>query len=355
MAVGAGRSGWKQIHVIRVSTATHIATEAGSKSGPPAWMTLCERQRQGNTTAGRTLGRKGHFGKLRKGSSGSLKALDRYSIMRPENLKKQLCNAFCGAIDVRPVPSGLAISSAFEDSSGDRLGFYLTGVADEGFQIEDDGSYLSHLIAKDIPIDQGTRGQLLDSILSQGHAYWDRETLEIKSDVFPEKDISRRVVDFLSALIRVRDLELLTRDIVRSTFREDATAAIRARFGNIANINENEAINRDFSDFPADLIIKPTATVLLSVPGAIYFVNTNDKLNEALLLQTDALRLNRSDFEVIALLEEPDLKTISHRRFQRAQNRSLAMPIFRGDEDAAMTMIGRKLKLITEQGVPVRN
>jgi hypothetical protein len=266
--------------------------------------------------------------------------------MRPEELKKQLCNTFCGAIDVRPVPSGLAISSAFEDSSGDRLHFYLTEVADDGFQIEDDGSYLSHLIAKDIPIDQGTRGQLLDSILAQGHAFWDRETLEIKSDVFSENDISRHVVDFLSALIRVRDLELLTRDIVRSTFREDATAAIRERFGKVANINENVPVDKDFADFPADLVIKPTAAAPPAFPGAIYFVNTNDKLNEALLLQTDALRLHRTDFEVVALLEEPDLKMISRRRFQRAQNRSLAMPIFRGDEDAAMTMIGRKLRLI---------
>src|SRR4051794_3125957 len=100
--------------------------------------------------------------------------------MRPEELKKQLCTTFCGAIDVRPVPSGLAISSAFEDNSGDRLSFYLTEVVDDGFRIEDDGSYLSQLIAKDIPIDQGTRGRLLDSILDQGHAHWDRETLEIK-------------------------------------------------------------------------------------------------------------------------------------------------------------------------------
>jgi hypothetical protein len=93
--------------------------------------------------------------------------------------------------------------------------------------------------------------------------------------------------------------------------------------------------------------MKPTAAAPSAIPGAIYFVNTNDKLNEALLLQTDALRLQRTDFEVVALLEEPDLKMISRRRFQRAQNRSLAMPIFRGDEDAAMTMIGRKLRFIS--------
>jgi hypothetical protein len=265
--------------------------------------------------------------------------------MRAEDLKRQLCNLFCGAIDVRPVPSGLAISSAFEDSAGDPISFYLTA-SEDGFQIEDDGAYLSHLIAKDIPIDEGTRGQLLDAILGQAGAYWDRETYEIKSIAFPEGEIPRRAVDFLSSLIRVRDLELLTRNVVRSTFREDAIAAIQQRFGNIVAISESQEINKDFTKFPADVIIRPSDSVPDAHPGAIYFVNTNDKLNEALLLQMDAQRLNRSDFEVVALIEDPDMKMISRRKFQRAQNRSLSMPIFRGDEDAAMTMIGRKLRLV---------
>lgn len=263
--------------------------------------------------------------------------------MQPDVLKRQLCTTFCGSINVRPVPSGLAISSAFEDQTGDPISFYLSQ-SDDGFLIEDDGAYLSHLIAKDIPIDQGTRGQLLDAILDQAHAYWDRETLEIRSEVFPETEISQRVVNFISSLIRVRDLELMTREVVRSTFREDATAAIQKRYGNIANFEEDKPVYADFSEFPADLVIMPKETGR-GRKGAIYFVNTNDRLNEALLLQMEAARLNRSDFEVIALIEEPDLKMISRKRFQRAQNRSLPMPIFRGDEEAAMTLIGRKLQM----------
>jgi hypothetical protein len=274
--------------------------------------------------------------------------MGRYSIMEPETLKRQLCSTFCGAIDVRPVASGLAISSAFQDQSGDAISFFLTH-SDDGYQIEDDGDYLAHLIAKDIPIDQGTRGQLLDAILNQADAFWDRETYEIRTAPFSEEDISQRVVGFLSSLIRVRDLELLTRDVVRSTFKEDATAAITCRFSKVANINENDVIDRDFSEFPADLIVRPKAAESPASPGVIYLVNANDKLNEALLLQMEAQHLNRRDFEVIALLEEPVMKVISPRKFQRAQNRSLAMPIFRGDEDAAMTMIARKLRLVANE------
>jgi hypothetical protein len=153
--------------------------------------------------------------------------------------------------------TGYAISSAFEDSLGDPISFYLTHADGEKYIIEDDGGYLAHLIAKDIAIDQGTCGQLLDAILLSGNAYWDRDTYEIRTGEFFDEDIPRRVIDFISSMIRVRDLELLTRDVIRSTFREDATRALVIALGKAANIVEDEPISKDLKDFPPDIIIKP--------------------------------------------------------------------------------------------------
>src|SRR4051812_11037242 len=99
-------------------------------------------------------------------------------------LSQKLCKTFCSGITVNPVASGYAISSAFEDDSGDKISFYLSPALDGFYQIEDDGSYLAHLAAKDIPIGEGTRGQLLDAILSKADAYWDKETLEIRTTSF---------------------------------------------------------------------------------------------------------------------------------------------------------------------------
>ncbi|RVU21026.1 DUF1828 domain-containing protein [Methylobacterium oryzihabitans] len=264
--------------------------------------------------------------------------------MHPEDLKKTLCTTFCGGISVQPVPTGYAISSAFEDGLGDAISFYLTHADDDHYIIEDDGSYLAHLIAKDIPIDQGVRGQLLDAILSSGNAHWDRDTYEIRTDPFSSQDIARRAIEFLSSMIRVRDLELLTRDVVRSTFREDATRALMGTLGRVANILEDEPIGSAFRDFPADLIIKPRPEFEdRARAGAVYFVNSNDKLNEALLLQMEQRQLDRLDFEVIALVEDPEMRTIKRKNFQRAQNRELAMPIFREDELGAMNYIRRRL------------
>jgi len=265
--------------------------------------------------------------------------------MKPEAFSRVLCEAFCGAIEVNAVPSGFAVSTAFADSSGDRLSFYVSETED-GFQIEDDGDYLAHLIARDIGINEGTRGQLLDAILAQGSAYWDRDTLEIRSSIFSAESLAPKAIEFLSSLIRVRDLELVTREVVRSTFREDVITAMTKRFGDTAEITENAVVANDFSEFPADIVIKPAAGADPEArPGAIYLVNSNDKLNEALLAHQDAQISNRSDFAILALIEEPDMRLISNRRFQRAQNRALPMPIFRGDEDAAMTRVARELHI----------
>lgn len=264
--------------------------------------------------------------------------------MTPEAIKKALCDAFCHTATVSAVPVGYAISSVFQDGSGDPLTFYLVQ-EEEGYRLEDDGSYLSHLIAKDIPIDQGQRGQVLDAILAQSDAYWDKETFEIRSNIINKELISSKIVDFLSALIRVRDLELLTREMVRSTFREDATRAILSKFSDVANIEEDAPVSKALSEFPADVVIRPGTEDHIRRTGAVYFVNTNDKLNEALLHQLELQTQGINDVAVIALLETAEMRQISPRRFQRAQNRSLPMPIFRGDEDRAMTFIMEQLRL----------
>lgn len=264
--------------------------------------------------------------------------------MRTEELKSRICSMFCGAINIAPLASGYAISSPFEDRSGDRIDCFLTPDGD-GYHLQDDGSYLAELIARDIAIDQGTRGQLLDGILSEAKAYWNRETYEIKTECFSESDAARRIIDFISAMIRVHNLELITREMVRSTFREDAITALTQSFGRSAEFFEDKPISEDLQDYPVDLIIRPTSVESEAIPGAVYFVNSNDKLNEALLLQTEAKLQNLESFAVIAMLEEPNMKAISSKRFQRAQNRSLAMPIFRGDEHAAMELVARRLNL----------
>jgi hypothetical protein len=264
-------------------------------------------------------------------------------MINSDALKKAICHTFCSSITVNPVPTGFAVSTFFIDRSGDPIGCYVVEDGDD-YCIEDDGEYLARLVGSGVPIDQGQRRQLLDAILAQGGATWDQDTYEIRSQIFVAGEIGPRLTNFLSSLIRVRDLELLTRDIVRSTFREDAIALLEERYRDLADFHENQAIDRTLSEFPADLVIRPKGSAS-GKTGAIYFVVSNEKLSEALLLQMEAERLKRDDFKIIALIENSEMRLISKKKFQRAQNRSLSMPIFRGDEDAAVSKVARDLSL----------
>ena len=257
-------------------------------------------------------------------------------------LEKRLCSTFCEAISVTAVPSGFAVSSAFRDASGDRISFYVVSEGDS-YRLEDDGEYLARLVALGVDFEKGQRQQLLTSVLQTADAIWDQDTYEIKTKQFEECNLSSQMICFLSALIRVRDLELLTRDFIRSTFREDATTAIIERFGATASIDERKPVTKDFPDFMPDLVIRPS---LGGRTIAVFLASNVIPFQEAELLRSEIEKENRqSNIAVVALLEDADkIQQISARRFQRAQNRGLAMPIFRGDEVAALTAIERQLK-----------
>ena len=256
-----------------------------------------------------------------------------------EKIQASLCRTFCSSISVNTVPCGYAVSTAFEDSSGDRLRFYVIADGDH-YRLEDGGDFLATLRASGIDFDSGQRGALLNQVLQDGLSYWDQDSFEIRTDEFSEKELAGRMIKFTAALIRARDVGLLTREMVRSTFREDAVRILDERYADQFTANDNQAVDKDFKDYPSDMVLwgKETNKV-----AALYFVSNNEKLLEAQLMMDEARRLNRLDVNVIALIE--GLEKVSNRKFQRAQNRGLSMPIFSGDEAAAIQRVGETIGL----------
>ncbi|MYL97059.1 DUF1828 domain-containing protein [Novosphingobium sp. FGD1] len=254
-------------------------------------------------------------------------------------LESALCSAFCGGLEVHPISTGYAVSTAFRDNSGDRISFYIEKSAD-GFDLVDGGDFLPDLIARDIHIEAGMRGDLLTAILAEGLAYWDRDTFEIRSDAIAERDLSQRSIGFLSALIRVRDLALITRERVKSAFREDFLREIGKRYGDQLEVEENVAPANDLAEFPADVVLRSKTG---GRPGAVYLINSSDKLNEALLAWQELEHVD-ANVAMVAVIEDSQFHNISRKRFQRAQNRRLPMPIFRGDEAQTISFIVKEMK-----------
>jgi len=253
--------------------------------------------------------------------------------MQAENIEKSLCESFCKSIVVNPVPCGFAVSAFITDDSNDRIGFYIVEDAN-GIHLEDDGSYIPNIMAQGIDIDKGPRADFIQAVLDRNDSYLDQDTFEIKSDSFIESDFNKIAPRFLSALQRVRDVEFWTRDRIENTFKIDFYNALVERVGNAANITQDEAIDKEFKDFPCDIAIRPNNGKGLT---AVYLANSDDKLIEALLLKMETKEKKRNDISVVAVVE--DLKKVNTRKFQRNQNRGIIMPLYRNDEEAAVEQV----------------
>lgn len=245
---------------------------------------------------------------------------------------------------MRAVPSGFAINSPFFDDSGDYLGFYAT-ITDDGLVFEDDGEFLPHLIASGIDIESGQRRALMDTILSEADAYWDETSNEIRTNPLPQDQSGSAAIKFLSALLRMRSLEKLTRDMVRSTFKEDATEAIQAELSDAFSIKLKAFVSKGYEDYPSDIVLTPKQEGRRTI--GVFLVNSSTQFLEAELLHREIeARSQDNRLCSVALIEDTrKIQSIGDRRFQRAINEGLQTRYFRGTEKEAILSLNRISKV----------
>jgi hypothetical protein len=253
--------------------------------------------------------------------------------------KKALCEAFCEQMAVRKVPAGFAVSTPFDGFNGEPIGFYI--IKDKMLEghsyIEDDGTTIPLLEAAGIEMMSGTRGEAFADILREYKASYDEEAAVLRSEPVSENGVPEAARKFVALLLRLQDFLLLTPERVANTFREDATRQIKEAVGSRASINENQSVSTELSDFPADLVIHAQGRP----PVAVFLGVTEQHVSEAVMLQMAALYEAHIECSVIALLEKDG--SLTQRARQRANNRLTAVPIFRGDERAAIARIEREV------------
>lgn len=231
-------------------------------------------------------------------------------------LQHQLCRTFCGALAVSTVPVGFAVSTGFILPDGDPATFYIREAGDQIY-MEDDGEFLATAIASGLAIDKGHRKQLLDGILNESRASVVPDTLQIRSREFPPNRLGQEALPFLSALIRARDIVMLSQDSVTRSFADDLRGRMEIRFRDTYRLDDEPD-----ADNPADIVMKDPETGLRR--ALVYAVGSNEKLLAALLR---FLERDSDEAPVIAALESLDHSGISHRRYEMAVNRGLEMAI----------------------------
>ncbi len=248
-------------------------------------------------------------------------------------MKDLLCKAFCEQITVRDVPAGLAVSTAFNLSGGEPLGFYIVGPDSTGrYRLEDDGTTIPMIEAVGIDLETPTRTEAVNQLYSEYGATCNDEAGEISTLPMSPDQVPQRALQFVALLLRLQDLILLTPERAASTFKDDAIKAIKSSLEGQATIYENQSPASGI-EFPADLVIEAP----LRSRVAVFLAMSEQRVLEAVVAQMAVTYESKADCSIIALLEKDS--SVTRKMRQRASNRLTAMPIFEGDEDAAIQRI----------------
>jgi hypothetical protein len=255
------------------------------------------------------------------------------------NIERLLCDAFCDGTTVEKVPAGLAVATAFEDAAGDRLAFYVVTDKKTGlYRLEDDGSLVPTLIAMGTDVTEGQRARLFQTILKQSGVEFDPSTGELRSDLVSGDAVPMAALRFISMLTRVAALSAMRPELVMSTFREDALRRIREELRNKVIIEEREPVSPTLAEFEPDLLLR----VENRPPVAVFIAVSDARLYEAIFLRMAADHEAHQECSVVALIEREGSRLITNRMRQRAQNRLDAVPVYYGEESAAVARIARE-------------
>lgn len=252
--------------------------------------------------------------------------------------KERLCEAFCGELEVREVPAGVAVKTAFRSPDGDAVSFYITRHKGNPalWRIEDAGMTVPLLEAHGVNLDSGMRAEAFEKLLSEHQATYDDDLCELHSHYVHDDELPAAAMRFISLMLRVRDLELLSPEVVANTFREDAQQSIRTFFTGKADLIFSEPVAENLPDFVPDVVISPRGG---EKKLALYIATSEQKVDEAVMLWMEA-KWHQRTFDVAVLLETEKPAKVGNRSLRRAMNR-VSLATYRGDEEGAMQRIAR--------------
>ncbi|WP_339036276.1 DUF1828 domain-containing protein [Bradyrhizobium symbiodeficiens] len=249
--------------------------------------------------------------------------------------KEELCKAFCNDLRIQIVPAGLAVTTAFSSSDGDRIGFYVTQQGENIFRIEDDGVTLPYLEGSGVDFRSGTRAEALSELLREYGVRIDESSREFYIGQLAETDVPAAALKFVAFSLRIRDFMLMTEFRVATTFREDAAKLLKEAVEGKAKFEENAIIGPSLADFTADFVLRGPSRP----PVAVYLGISDNRILEALFMQMRARYEVEEPVSIVALIEQR--RALSSKVLQQAMNRLDAVTEFRGDEIAAVERIAR--------------
>lgn len=248
-------------------------------------------------------------------------------------MKEELCRAFCDNLQVRSVPVGLAVSTPFLSSDGDRIGFYVRNPEKGLYRIEDDGFTLPALEASGLDFSTGSRGQAMRQLLTEYGVAIDDEARVFAIDKVSHSALPTIAMRFVAFSLRVRDFQIMTEVRALGTFRDEVKKLLRESIADRAEIKERAPVAESLQDFLADFVVRAPG----HAPVGVFLGTGDNRVLEAIIVRMRALHEMHVPCSIIALLERGRSVTANVRR--NAANRLSAIPEFRGDEVASIQRI----------------
>lgn len=253
-------------------------------------------------------------------------------------MKEELCKAFCGELSMRKVPVGYAVSTAFDGTDGDPIGFYIVGPDLQGkYRIEDNGVSVSFIEATGADLKNKTRKLAFDELLEEYGVEYYEDSGELTTLSLKEDQIPKAAIKFVALLLRVQDIVFMAAERAASTFRDDAMRMIKGKLEGRATIEEDAIVDPKLSDVTADVVIRAKG----KPPVAVFFAMSDKKVSEAIFLHMVASYEAKVQCSVVVLMDKA--KHISQKNRQRAANRLDAAPEFYGMEENAIDRITREV------------
>lgn len=252
-------------------------------------------------------------------------------------MKHLICDAFCDSLDVRAVPAGYAITTPYENADGDPILVYFVRDERGRWRLEDDGTQVPLLEASGVDLKGMPRGEAFKSLMEEYGAFYNPDACTIQSPPMPEDELGAGAVRFVALLLRLQDLALLHPQIVRSTFRADALAAIHQEFDGKADVEEQADFSPEISGHEADVIIRAGR----ASPLAVFLGTQEERALQALVLKMEAEKYRQIAGAVVLMVERAKANPIRETTLSLSMARLDAVVSFRESQKDTMERLRR--------------
>ncbi len=254
-------------------------------------------------------------------------------------LGDQICQALCKGFQVREVPIGFAIASAFDWFTGDKMIFYAR-TRGSLVRFEDGGSTLFDLEGAGVDFSSATRMESLRELCRETAVQFDEDESTFFTDYIKPEEVGLAAIRFMTFMVRVQDMLLTVKARVSSTFKEDLVAAVQERFGPEADVLINDAPVAELSYYTVDIVVRHHGGKL----AAIFPATSEEKALSATLFAKE-LELKHIDNVVPFLIFEHAGGTKVSRDTQaKAINSELQIAVWDGGHADVLDKISRHVR-----------